>query len=125
MDAETKLQNIVKWRTQKGCGRNISKLGDVVDWWMKRVVVPKAEKFSPLSEVWSQLLPPTLAEHCRIDSFSGGVLKIAVDSSAYMYELRLCSHMLLEQLQKTCPKARIRQIKPVLKRSSVRDNSFK
>lgn len=40
-----------------------------------------------ITEVWMRLVPPDLLEHTRLESFSRGVLRVAVDSSPRLYEL--------------------------------------
>ncbi|MAE65174.1 MAG: hypothetical protein CMJ18_12960 [Phycisphaeraceae bacterium] len=37
--------------------------------------------------IWAELVPPEVAGHARLESFSRGVLRVAVDSSARLYEL--------------------------------------
>ena len=89
-----------------------SKLGDVLGNVMNQAVTPKYEKVGPVKELWSELLPASLAEHCRVDEVAGGgVLRVAVDSKAYEQELRWCSGELLVEIQKRCPRARVKSIK--------------
>ena len=40
-----------------------------------------------ITEVWMRLVPPELLEHTRLESFSRGVLRVAVDSSSRLFEL--------------------------------------
>ena len=77
-------------------------------------ISPRQASFDLVSELWSQLLPPELARHCKIAGISGGLLKVIVDSPTYMHELRLCSSELLKGLQQRCLRARIKKIKIVL-----------
>jgi len=86
-------------------------LGQALSVYMEQRVLPKYQKYGGVFDAWQQLLPDELAKHCRIDAIKAGQLTVAVDSPAYMHELRLCSGELLEQLQQFCPKARIRKIK--------------
>jgi len=37
-------------------------------------------------------------------------LRIVADESTYRYELQLCQGLLLEELKKACPSAKIRRI---------------
>jgi predicted nucleic acid-binding Zn ribbon protein len=67
-----------------------------------------------LGEAWAQLLPPELAQHCRVIDLSAGLLTVEADSPSYMYELRISSHGLLECLRKSCPAAKVRAIKAML-----------
>jgi predicted nucleic acid-binding Zn ribbon protein len=90
------------------------RLGEVAQQLMTEQISPRQEKFSSVSEVWSQMLPAELAQHCEIVGVSGGQLKVQVDSPSYMYELQLCSSELLDELQRQCPKARLTKIKFVV-----------
>jgi predicted nucleic acid-binding Zn ribbon protein len=64
--------------------------------------------------LWAQLLPPELAQHCRVIDLSGGVLTVEADSPSYMYELRISSHQLVGHLHQGCPAAKVRAIKITL-----------
>jgi len=88
-----------------------AKVGDVAQMFVTRWVSPRQARFGAVVEVWSQLIPGELSKHCEIVDISGGRLKIKVDSSAYKYELQLCSSELLKELQQQCPKARLTEIK--------------
>ena len=109
MDKEEQFRNIVKWRTRPKRAKAV-KLGDTVKQYMDGGILPIQEKFGPIVELWSQLLPSELCQHSRIADITGGRLKIMVDSPSYMHELRLCSGQLLEQIQQRCPRARITKI---------------
>jgi len=103
MDESKRLRNTVRHRT--------ARLGDILSELMEQQISPQQARFGSIIELWSQLLPPELHRHCRIADISGGQLKVLVDSPSYMYELRLCSSALLGELQRQCPRARIRKIK--------------
>ena len=111
--SEKSFEDVLKWRSYKP-KNNFSSLGDVVQVVMRDRVEPRCEKLNPLNEAWEKILPPLLAENCRIDSLSAGTLRVVASSPSYMYEMRLCSQTLLEQIQKSCPKARVQKIKIVI-----------
>ncbi|MHC4642686.1 MAG: DciA family protein, partial [Planctomycetota bacterium] len=90
------------------------RLGDVTTELMKSRISPQQARFGPIAELWTMLLPDELRRHCRIVGFSGGQLKVQVDSPAYRYELQLCSSELLSELQQECPRAHIKKIKFVV-----------
>lgn len=75
---------------------------------------PLQAKFGELADVWSEVVPKELCEHCKIVDAACGQLKVCVDSPAYMYELQLCSSELIKELQRQCPRARLKRIKFVL-----------
>ena len=91
-----------------------AQLGDVVKKLMDEQIEPQQRRLGSLDEVWGQLLPDELAQHCEIAGVSRGQLKVSVDSPAYMYELRLCSSELLSEVQQRCPRAGIKKIKFVI-----------
>jgi hypothetical protein len=91
-----------------------TRLCEVLERFMVGRVRSQYKKFGRLPQVWSELLPAELAGHCSIGDISNGTLKVLVDSSAYMYELRLCSGDLLKQLQFRCPRARLQKIRFVM-----------
>jgi predicted nucleic acid-binding Zn ribbon protein len=74
------------------------------------------EAASQLCLLWAQLLPPVLAQHCRVVDLSAGMLTIEADSPSYMYELRISSHQILEHLRENCPAVKVRAIKVMLAR---------
>lgn len=111
MDEDERLCNVIKWRMRPD---RAEKLGDTLSRFMEGWVSPRQARFGPVIEMWGQLLPAELSRHCEIADISGGKLKVRVDSSSYMYELQLCSSELLINLQRLCPRARIKQIKFVI-----------
>jgi len=110
MDEGEQLRNIIKWRTKRKLNKT-TRLGDVVKQFMENRVSPRQARFEAIAEVWSRLLPAEVHNHCEIADISGGQLKVLVDSPSYVYDLRLCSPELLEELQQQCPRARIKKIK--------------
>ena len=74
-------------------------------------ISPLQARFGELADVWSDVVPQELYEHCEIIALTGGELKVRVDSSAYIYELQLCGSELLEELRRQCPRARLKGIK--------------
>jgi predicted nucleic acid-binding Zn ribbon protein len=77
-------------------------------------VEQRYEAASQVRSLWAQVLPPELAQHCRVADLSAGLLTVEADSPSYMYELRISSHQLLEYLCKSCPAAKVRAIKVML-----------
>lgn len=112
MDPEVELRKIVKWRQIK---RNDAvDIGDAAKKYFEKNISPQHDKTSGLADIWNALIPAQMQKHCRIDILKGAQLKVIVDSPPYLHELRLCSSMLLEQLKKQCPKAKIKDIKFVI-----------
>jgi len=86
------------------------RLGDVVREVLQNRISPRQVRFGSVAESWHQLVPVELACHCKLVDLRAGVLKVAVDSPSYMYELQLCRSVLLSELQRQCPVARIGKI---------------
>lgn len=82
----------------------------------KAGVEKRYEAASRLSEAWVRILPHELAEHCRIIDLSGSCLTVEANSPSYLYELRISSHWLVENLRRDCPAVKVRTIKVVLSR---------
>jgi len=110
LNTSTRVANGLERQPVRRPDRTV-RLGDVVQQLIDNHISPTCDKFGAVAEVWSQLLPPELAQHCQVGGISAGLLRVRVDSPAYMYELQLCSHELVEQLRQQCPQARIKKIK--------------
>jgi hypothetical protein len=89
------------------CGE--CRIGDLVSAFVERLS-PVCSQYDSVSQAWGSLLPEALRAHCRIAGVSNGCLKVAADASSYMYELQLCKAVLLRELQRVCPAARVRRI---------------
>jgi len=113
VNEEEQLRNTVKWRAKKQSPRKPAKLGEAVKQLMEDWISPQQSRFEEIAELWDELLPAELRKHCRLDDISGGLLKVLADSPSHLYELQLCSAEFLEELQKECPRARIKKIKIV------------
>ena len=57
----------------------------------------KQSRFGKVAEVWLQLIPITLVDHTCLESFHAGTLKVMVDSSSHLYELKTVLLAGLEQ----------------------------
>jgi len=65
----------------------------------KREVQRPMKQIGELAVLWDQLVPGDIASHTRLESLSRGVLRVAVDSSARLYQLdRLLRGGLRKQL---------------------------
>jgi hypothetical protein len=54
---------------------------------LKQEVERPYKQLHEIAEVWQKLVPPELVKKTRLESLSRGVLKVAVGSSAALYEL--------------------------------------
>jgi hypothetical protein len=85
MDEIERLRNAdragVKRRTKPN---STATLGDAVKELMEGWITPQQSRFGAVTELWRQLLPAELYQHCRLAGISGGQLKVLVDSPSYM-----------------------------------------
>lgn len=61
-------------------------MGFVADYFKREVARP-FKQLGDLIELWNQLLPSELTSASRLEGLSRGVLSVAVDSSARLYEI--------------------------------------
>jgi hypothetical protein len=85
------------------------RIGDLVCGFVERLS-PVCSRYESVGQAWEELLPTGLRAHCRIAGVSKGCLKVAADGSSYLFELQLCKAVLLRELQRLCPAARVRRI---------------
>jgi len=110
MDDIERVQKTLDYRRTRKSYSAYS-LGQVAQQLLAERISPQQAKFSQVDEVWRDLLPAELQEHCEIVGISGGQLDVRVDSPSYVYELQLCSSDLLTELQRQCPRVRLTKIK--------------
>ena len=92
-----------------------SRIGDLAAGFVQRLS-PVSNRYDSVAQAWEVLLPESLRTHCRIAGVSNGCLKIAADGSSYLFELQLCKAVLLRELQRMCPAARVRRIEVAMAR---------
>jgi len=110
MDQEQYLRDIVKWKKPRERKRGFL-LGEMLDEIMEKQISPGQGVYDIILQAWERLLPEQLRQHCRIVDVTDGRIKVLVENPSYLHEFRLCSDLLLEELQKICPKARIKKIR--------------
>lgn len=62
-----------------------------------RQVTRPFKQLESFVDVWRSLVPAALLEHTRLEGLSRGVLRVAVDSSAHLYELDMLLRQGLER----------------------------
>jgi hypothetical protein len=87
------------------------KLGDAINQIVESYITPRQRKFEVVSGLWKQLLPAELSQHSKIVDISAGQMKVLVSSPIYMYELRICSSEVIDEISSLCPQVRIKNIK--------------
>ena len=84
--------------------------GEMIDFF-KQSVAKRQTKLAKVGEIWGQLVPELLSEHCSLEGYQRGVLTVIVDSSSHLYELKqLLLAGLQEQLLLACKSAGLRKI---------------
>jgi hypothetical protein len=74
-------------------------------------VQKRQTKLSKLGQVFGQLVPETLCDHCSLESLNRGTLTVLVDSASHLYELKqLLLAGLQQQLLLACKSAGLRKI---------------
>ena len=53
----------------------------------EREVARPHRQLGDLAPLWAELVPPALASHTRLEALRRGVLTVAVDTSAHLYEI--------------------------------------
>jgi hypothetical protein len=98
-------------------GRNtdVCRMGDLVGPFVQ-ALRPLHERYDSLAQVWDDLLPDNLRDHCRLGSLADGSIKVFADESSYLCELQWCRSDLLRQLQRLCPTAKVRRIEVAMGR---------
>ena len=65
----------------------------------QRQIAKPFKQVQSLVALWERLVPAELLSHTRLEGLNHGVLRVAVDSSTYLYELdRLLRQGLQDQL---------------------------
>lgn len=86
-------------------------LGDELLSFFKHSVDRRQTKLAKIAECWQKLIPETLLEHCALEGFHAGTLKIIVDSSPHLYELKqLLLAGLQNQILLACKSTGLRRI---------------
>ena len=86
-------------------------LGPELISFFKSSVQKRQTKLEKLADVWSQLVPELLNDHCALEGFTRGTLTVVVDSASHLYELKQLLLAGLEgQLVAACKRAGLRKV---------------
>ncbi len=114
---DRQLREITMWRG-KPATKSTTRLDTIVEGLIKKRITRQQKKSGPVVELWQELLPEKLQQHCKLESMKGGILHVEVDTPSYVYQMQLLKQELLLQLQQQCPAARLQQIRFKLSRST-------
>lgn len=106
----TKANRAIKFR-RKGA-ENRSNITPELELFLRSVARPARRNVS-VPDAFEQIVGDGLAQNCRIESLTAGVMKVKVKSGPYMFELRTRAGQIIEQLKQQCPSSNIREIKLV------------
>src|SRR5262245_32540155 len=68
--------------------KSIPTLGPELLTFFKQSVERRHSKLTKIADCWEKLVPQTLLDHCALESLSAGTLRVIVDSSPHLYELK-------------------------------------
>jgi hypothetical protein len=92
---QQRLDQVRRWHTRPE--RDLSLKFLAADF--KRQVEKPYKQLAQVSAVWTTLVPAELIAHCRLEAVTRGVLRVAVEDSAHLYDLdRLLRQGLERQL---------------------------
>jgi hypothetical protein len=98
-------------RVKQTSSRSAPALGPELLSFFKHSVQRRHAKLEKIADTWGRLIPATLLEHCALEGFHAGTLKIIVDSSPHLYELKqLLLAGLQDQILLACKSTGLRRI---------------
>ena len=109
MNQDEQLRNTTRYRSPAG-GKKPAGLADVLSRYIRHQISPRRGQFASALEVWNDMVPERLRQHCKLAGISGDELKVIVDSPPYMYELRLLRGELKRQLAYRCRNRPVKKI---------------
>lgn len=77
------LRRLREWRNPAGADYSLHFIKDQ----FQREVARPHKQLGRFVELWTELVPEPVLGHTRLEGFSRGVLRVAVDSSPHLYEL--------------------------------------
>jgi hypothetical protein len=86
-------------------------LGPEMVAFFKDSVQKRQTKFAKVADAWGRLVPPSLNEHCALESLSRGTLTVLVDTSSHLYDIKqLLLAGLQQQLTLSCASAGLKKV---------------
>lgn len=89
------LQRLAQVKTQPAPMADA--LGPEMISFFKTSVQRRQTRLGKIADVWSQLVPALINEHCALDGMTRGTLTVMVDTASHLYELK---QLLLAGLEK-------------------------
>ena len=82
---DSKLQTI--WQQRQPNDR-LSRLDESLSLLMKHTLGKRVRQLSQLAGIWDEVVPDEIAAHTALESYSQGVLTVAVDSAPHRFQLQ-------------------------------------
>jgi hypothetical protein len=87
------------------------RLGDAAVEYFNSSVRRRLDGLSRISTQWESIIPQSVNQHCILESFSSGTLRVSVDSSAHLYLLKqLLLAGVQQQIIEACRGSGLRRI---------------
>ncbi len=106
MDDEERLLSIGARRSR---AKKTTRLGPSAQAYLDRRDA-RLKKNCSVVDIWHQVLPQELYDHCRLIGILGGTLRVEAEPGPYMHEMRMLSSELVEHLQNRCRRAGVKRI---------------
>ncbi len=103
-----KTNRAIRFRRGKTAGSG--NIASELKLFLRKVARPARRNVS-VTEVFEQVAGDGLVDNCRIESLTGGIMKVKVKSGPYMFELRSRAGQIIEELRQQCPSSNIREMK--------------
>ena len=114
MDDEERLLSIGAGRLR---AQKTTRLGPTVQAYLDKRE-SRLKKNCSVVDVWHQVLPQELYDHCGLIGILGGTLRVEAEPGPYMHEMRMLSDELVEHLRNRCRWAGVKRIVLVPARSA-------
>lgn len=75
-------------RVKRRKPRELPTLGEELLAFFKQNVQKRHTRLEKIAEVWNAYIPSSLLPHTCLESYHAGTLKVLVDSSSHLYELK-------------------------------------
>lgn len=118
MDEDKQLKGASSWQYRPK--RTDSQLGEEIASFLSQ----RERTFTrnaTLVDIWKRVIPPTLQPFCQLDKRVGNTLYLQAEPGPYMYQARILSKELLEQIKRQAPRSGVQQIRVVAKQRNDKE----
>ena len=86
-------------------------LKNIISRLVKKLDTPTTHWFDELNEKWPELVGPAIADHAKPGRYNKGELVLFVENSVWLSEITYSKDLILQKLQKTFGRAKIKKIR--------------